>query len=433
MSHEHTKRQSNPKMYPAPGQNVPPMSYPGAPRLPQMPVSGIPAAMLQNPQLMQAAAQMMQNPQMVQMLQDPRNIQMAMQMMQQQQRPRPVVPPQFPMVAPAFPAGVLTQQMAALSVREGTAETFLAKKPSTKTPKQLQQEAANRREKKREERRVKKKAEKKQKKKQLEEEEEEDNEDFDFSKSTKIYDMWNDMLVTMLDKVAEIRPSDALTVEMMRKVIKGFADDKNPDLRKEPLNAYYAHLLPHYALIETKDARLFDPKLNALGDLDKLSIDKHWPSLTLAQQEMLWTNIELLFLMAVQIKGAKSNMLKLIEIALADAQDSAESDEDADEPQSATDAITGILGKSGIPSGALAAMMGGSVPQINGPADVDAMVQSLPADAQAQVKSVIASMEKKPGDSSNDLFGMNSEGLLALLRTQTVVPKVAIVSPAPKK
>lgn len=246
-----------------------------------------------------------------------------------------------------------------------------------------------------------------------------EDEEFDFSKSTKVHDMWNNMLILMLEKVAWIRPKDVLVVEMVLKVIHGFANEtENVELHKELLHLYHKHLLPHYKLIQDCDPKLFDPKLKALGDLDKLNIDKHWPMLT-EKQESLWKSIELLFLMAVQIKNAKSTMLNLIEIALANAKDP---DNDVDGDGGFTKVLGGVLGKGGL--NLMAAIVG------DGLTDIQLLMDRLPEEMCQQVGGIVAEVQKTENgqmvpaqDDEGDLFGMSLDGLLALLHSQTTVPE----------
>jgi hypothetical protein len=357
------------------------------------------AAALQDPRMVQMALKMMnQNPHLLPPMQDPRIMQQAMQMMQQQQ------------------AMQLSGSMAALSVRDAQAAR---KQASNKSRQELQQAASQDRRQRREERRSRKEKKGKKKGKARSDEDEE----FDFAKSTKVYDMWNNMLISMLEMVARIRPKDALAVEMVLKVIRGFANEtENVELRKEPLHLYHKHLLPHYKLIQDRDPALFDPKLKALGDLDKLNIDKHWPTLTEKQQESLWKSIELLFLMAVQIKNAKSTMLNLIEIALTDAEDP---DNDVDGDGGFAKVLGGVLGKGAGGPNPMAAVIG------DGPTDIQSLMDRLPEEMRQQVGGIVAEVQKTENgqaapalDDEGDLFGMSSDGLLALLRSQTTVPEV---------
>ncbi|QPB44407.1 hypothetical protein [Medusavirus stheno T3] len=405
---------------------------------------------LSDPGLTQMAMQMMQNPEMARMMQDPRVVQTAMRMVQQQQQqqqhprmpplhqqmaglhlapqPQPMMMPPQPMYMPQQPFMPMMQPAPVPAPRKSRSRTA------------IQQEAAERRKQKKAEKEQRKAAKKAAKRRsQDSDEEDEDEDELDISQSTEVYGMWNRMLISMIDKVIEARPGDKFALDKAREFIVRLADSKDADLRKQPLNELYDHLLPHHELVKNHDVALFDPELEALGGLSALGLHKHLATLSAEQLAELWKGIELLFLLAVQIKSANSSLLKIIEATLIKAKHSTEeamendavsdsADAAAAGPTSFKDSINSILQSGGAGSGPLSAILG---PMVGGAQDLESLVSQLPADVQAQVNTIVSQVEgggenaaAASSSGTGDLFGsFGSDAILALLRSNTIIPK----------
>ncbi|BBI30382.1 hypothetical protein QKT49_gp381 [Acanthamoeba castellanii medusavirus] len=410
---------------------------------------------LSDPALTQMALQMMQNPEMARMMQDPRIVQTAMRMMQQQQQPPP--PPQQQQ---------LHQQMAGLQLQPGMMmppmympqQQFMMQPqpPMAAAPRKsrsraaIQQDAAERRKQKKAEKEQRKAAKKAAKRRSEDSDDESEEDDLDISRSTEVYNMWNRMLVSMIDKVIEARPADKFALEKAREFILRLVESKDAELRKQPLNELYDHLLPHHELVKNHDLALFDPELEALGGLTSLGLHKHIATLTAEQIAELWKGIELLFLLAVQIKSANSSLLRIIEATLIKAKHSTEdaaaaaAENGGDEvaaaaaagPASFKESLNGILQGGG--SGPLAAILG---PMTGGAQDLESLVAQLPADVQAQVNTIVSQVEgggegaaAASSSGTGDLFGSyGSDAILALLRSNTIIPKNATTKATKKK
>jgi len=284
----------------------------------------------------------------------------------------------------------------------------------------------------------------------------------DLTKSTQVYDMFNKMLCDFVSGLGYLRPSEQTTVKLVLNVIRRFSTDPVPDLHREPLNVFFDHLLPHMELLTSRNPKLWSPETQALGKFSSLStvLDKGWADLTPMQQESIWDTVELLFLLAAQIRNAQNCLLNTMEVILARASESANTASPADQEEAAAEeeeeaeeeqreeinngerdgcepdlkeTINNMLNTGQLPEGLLDSVAGEDVP--TGGPDLGSLLRQIPAGLREHIDKVLdnadflvksgSAQQEGPlfnADGSIDFLKCGTKFMLGLVRANTVIP-----------